>query len=36
MRLPKGTRAELIGGQILMLPSPKLRHQRIAGNVFAD
>ena len=34
LRLPEGTRAELIEGQILMLPSPRVRHQRIVGRIY--
>jgi len=33
MRLPEGTLAEFIGGEILMSPSPKLRHQRIVFRI---
>jgi len=34
MRLPEGTRAELIDGEIFMSPSPRLRHQWISRNIF--
>ncbi len=33
MMLPEGVRAELVEGEILMSPSPKARHQRIALNI---
>lgn len=33
MRLPEGTLAELIEGEIFMSPSPKLRHQLIVQNL---
>lgn len=33
MRLPEGTLAEFIGGEILMSPSPKTRHQRIVSSL---
>jgi Uma2 family endonuclease len=35
MRLPEGTRAELIEGEIFMSPSPKERHQSRIGNVYS-
>ena len=34
MRLPEGTLAEFIGGEILMSPSPKTRHQRLVTELF--
>jgi len=34
LKLPEGTRAELIEGELLMTPSPKLSHQVIARNLF--
>ena len=34
MRLPEGTLAEFIGGEILMSPSPKARHQQIALRIW--
>ncbi len=33
MRLPEGTLAELIEGEICMSPSPRVRHQRIVSNL---
>jgi len=33
MKLPEGTRAELIEGEILMSPSPKFIHQRTVSNL---
>lgn len=33
MRLPEGTRAELIEGEIYMSPSPKEKHQRLVLNL---
>jgi Uma2 family endonuclease len=33
MRLPEGTLAEFIGGDILMSPSPRLRHQRVVFRI---
>lgn len=33
LNLPEGTLAELIGGDIFVSPSPKLRHQRIVSNL---
>lgn len=33
MKLPEGTLAELIEGEILLSPSPKARHQRIVSNL---
>ena len=33
MRLPEGTLAEFIGGEILMSPSPKSGHQRLVGDL---
>lgn len=33
LRLPEGTLAELIEGEILMSPSPKARHQRFVSNL---
>lgn len=33
-KLPEGTLAELIGGEILMTPSPKRTHQKITGNLY--
>lgn len=35
MRLPEGSRAELIDGELFMCPSPRSRHQDVAGNLFA-
>ena len=35
LKLPEGTLAELIEGEILMSPSPKLLHQRIVSNIYA-
>lgn len=35
MKLPEGTPAELIGGELLMSPSPRQRHQVVVGNLFA-
>lgn len=34
MKLPEGTLAELIEGEILMSPSPKDRHQKVVGNLY--
>jgi Uma2 family endonuclease len=34
MRLPEGTLAELIDGELLMSPTPKPMHQQIVGNLF--
>ncbi|MEK7475217.1 MAG: Uma2 family endonuclease [Candidatus Coatesbacteria bacterium] len=34
LKLPEGTRAELIEGEILMTPSPKLSHQVVSRNLF--
>jgi len=34
LRLPEGTRAELVEGEILLSPSPRERHQTIVGNVY--
>lgn len=33
MRLPEGTLAELLDGDLYMSPSPKYRHQRIVSNL---
>jgi hypothetical protein len=33
LKLPEGTRAELIEGEILMLPSPRERQQAGLGNL---
>lgn len=33
MRLPEGTRAELIEGEFYLSPSPKIRHQRVVSNL---
>ncbi len=35
LRLPEGTRAELIEGEILTSPSLRERHQAVVGNLFA-
>jgi Uma2 family endonuclease len=35
LNLPEGTRAELIDGEILMSPSPRVRHQTIAGRLYS-
>jgi Uma2 family endonuclease len=34
LKLPEGTRAELIEGEIFMSPSPRTRHQRVVRNIF--
>ena len=34
MKLPEGTLAELIDGEIFMAPSPRARHQRIVQRIF--
>lgn len=34
LRLPEGVRAELIEGEIFMSPSPKTRHQIVAGKIY--
>ena len=34
MRLPEGSRAELVNGELLMCPSPRSRHQEAVGNMF--
>jgi len=34
MALPDGVRAELIQGELFVSPSPRLRHQEIAGRIF--
>jgi Uma2 family endonuclease len=34
MQLPEGTLAELIGGELLMTPSPKSLHQIVTGNIY--
>jgi Uma2 family endonuclease len=36
LKLPEGTRAELIEGELLMTPSPKLPHQNVALNLAAS
>ena len=33
MRLPEGTLAEFIGGEILMSPSPRARHQQVSFRI---
>ena len=35
MKLPEGTRAELIDGDIFMSPAPRLRRQAVVGNIYA-
>jgi len=34
MNLPEGTRAELIDGDLFMSPSPRPKHQAVAGKLF--
>lgn len=34
LKLPEGSRAELIEGEILMSPSPRERHQAVVGNLY--
>ena len=34
MSLPEGYPAELIGGEIIVSPSPSAKHQKIAGDLF--
>ena len=34
--LPEGERAELINGEMFMMATPSITHQRISGNLFFD
>ncbi|MCL5780686.1 MAG: Uma2 family endonuclease [Firmicutes bacterium] len=34
MKLDDGKRYELIGGELIVVPSPRPRHQRISGKIF--
>lgn len=34
MKLPEGSRAELVDGELLMCPSPRQRHQWVVGSLF--
>ncbi|GHU88004.1 hypothetical protein FACS1894202_03320 [Clostridia bacterium] len=34
--VPENIRRELIDGQIIMMASPSVRHQRVLGNLFAE